>query len=144
MVTINNQQLKKIYKDLKYFKDDFEKEVIKDVTLKTYEETKRLVTPHNKTGNLYDNISYKLNDKEGKVYIDNHNMLVEWNGKRVNYGLFVHFGTRPHIIKPKIKKALRWSSNGRFIFSKKVRHPGYRGDPFIYNALQNTIQRIFG
>jgi len=144
VVTINQEQLRRIYRDFEYLGDEFEKEVIKDITLKTYEETKSLVTPHNKTGNLYDNIKYRLSDREGKVFVDDYNMLVEWGGRRVNYALFVHFGTRPHIIKPNRKKALRWSSNGRFVFSKKVRHSGYRGDPFLYKALQNTIQRIFG
>ena len=63
------------------------------------------------------------------------------------YSNFVHFGTRPHIIRPKNKKALRWVSNGSFIFAKEVKHPGYIGDPFLHRALRDetddSFDRIF-
>lgn len=53
---------------------------------------------------------------------------------RAPHNIFVHFGTRPHTIKPKNKKYLRWTSGNNFAFAKKVNHPGYKGDPFMYRA----------
>lgn len=44
---------------------------------------------------------------------------------------WVHWGARPHVIRPKDKRALRWPQDGRFIFARKVRHPGYVGDPYL-------------
>jgi hypothetical protein len=55
------------------------------------------------------------------------------------HALFVHWGTRAHDIRPKDKKALRWSIGGRFTFSKFVRHPGYKGDPWLTNAADQGI-----
>ena len=54
---------------------------------------------------------------------------------RANYGYFVHHGFPAHDIRVKNKKALRWASGGRFAFAKSVRHPGFAGDPFVFNAL---------
>jgi hypothetical protein len=51
------------------------------------------------------------------------------------YARFVHDGTRPHLILPKKKKALRWPVNGRFVFSKKgVKHPGNKPDKWMERA----------
>lgn len=47
---------------------------------------------------------------------------------------FVVEGTRPHLITPKNKKALRWPVGGKFAFAKEVRHPGYKGDNYLQRA----------
>lgn len=47
------------------------------------------------------------------------------------HALFVHWGTRPHKIKPKNKKKLRFPMGGKFAFAREVNHPGYRGDPWL-------------
>lgn len=50
------------------------------------------------------------------------------------HALFVQFGTRPHTIAPKDKKALRWASGGVFFFAKGVRHPGTKPDRYLEEA----------
>lgn len=60
------------------------------------------------------------------------------------HGVGVHDGTPPHIIRPKTKKVLRWAKGKRFIFAKKVHHPGTKPDPFIVNAgrrLENQFKK---
>lgn len=47
------------------------------------------------------------------------------------HALFVHWGTRPHKIKPKNKKMLRFPVGGKFAFAREVNHPGYKGDPWL-------------
>lgn len=47
------------------------------------------------------------------------------------HALFVHWGTRPHKIKPKNKKRLRFPMGGKLAFAREVNHPGYRGDPWL-------------
>jgi len=71
-------------------------------------------------------------------------MLVNWKGKKVNYVNFVLFGTRPHIIKAKNKRALRFSYKNldEFIYRKSVHHPGYRGDDFLKKALDKTFSKL--
>jgi hypothetical protein len=51
---------------------------------------------------------------------------------------FVHNGTRPHIIRPRRARALRFEVDGRIVFAKIVHHPGYRGDPFLTRALRDA------
>ncbi len=62
--------------------------------------------------------------------------------RRAPQALWVNAGTRPHVIKPKDKKALRWAFNGRFFFSKKVNHPGYVGDAYIIKAATDAVQQF--
>ena len=61
---------------------------------------------------------------------------------RAPHALFVNFGTRPHEIRPKSKKALRWAAGGIFRFAKVVKHPGYRGDPYITRAADDAIRQF--
>lgn len=60
----------------------------------------------------------------------------------VDYGLFVEFGTPPHIIEPNSKKSLKFKGKGGQVFAKKVNHPGTRPNPFIRNTIQNKLRAI--
>ena len=50
------------------------------------------------------------------------------------HAVFVHWGTKPHVIRPKNRKTLRWPSGGAFSFARSARHPGYKGDPWLVRA----------
>jgi hypothetical protein len=50
--------------------------------------------------------------------------------------LFVLYGTRPHIIRPRRKKALRFDVGGRTVFAAVVHHPGTRPNDFLGRALR--------
>ncbi|MEU8870435.1 hypothetical protein AB0D24_04580 [Streptomyces javensis] len=50
----------------------------------------------------------------------------------------VHYvlnGTRPHLIRPRHAKALRFEVGGRVVYAKLVRHPGTRPNDFLGRAL---------
>lgn len=49
---------------------------------------------------------------------------------------FVLDGTRPHIIRPRRARALRFEVDGRVVFSAFVRHPGTRPNNFLARALR--------
>ncbi|MBT2490649.1 hypothetical protein J7E96_19440 [Streptomyces sp. ISL-96] len=49
---------------------------------------------------------------------------------------FVLDGTRPHVIRPRRAKALRFDMGGRMVFAKKVNHPGTRANNFLEAALR--------
>jgi hypothetical protein len=59
-------------------------------------------------------------------------------------------GTRPHDIRPRNKKALRFKVGGRTVFAKVVHHPGNDGTRWFSNtgprewsgALQRAYQRL--
>lgn len=62
----------------------------------------------------------------------------------VYYGIFLEYGTRPHIINPKNKKALYWKGADHPV--KKVMHPGtqsYR--PFtkgLINSERGVVDKL--
>jgi len=71
------------------------------------------------------------------------------------YGRYVIFGTNPHIIHPKSKKVLKFEKNrverlsekrplknSDIVFTKEVKHPGTRPNPFVQNAIQNKLKEI--
>lgn len=49
---------------------------------------------------------------------------------------FVLDGTRPHIIRPRRKKALRFEIGGREVFAAVVHHPGTKPNNFLGRALR--------
>jgi Bacteriophage HK97-gp10, putative tail-component len=59
-------------------------------------------------------------------------------GSDLNYASMVHDGTRPHIIRPKRAKALRFRVGGRIVYARMVRHPGTRARPFLDRALREV------
>jgi hypothetical protein len=58
------------------------------------------------------------------------------------YAGFVEFPTKPHVIRPKNRKALRVPiSGGGYFFAKKVNHPGTAGKPFLWADTPGRIER---
>lgn len=67
-------------------------------------------------------------------------------GTNVQYALGVEFGTSPHIIKPKNKKALFWKGANHPV--KSVKHPGTKAQPFLFPSWEeerpNFLKEIEG
>jgi len=76
-------------------------------------------------GKSYSSILLTANTKKGEIAI----------GSNVEYATAIELGSAPHVIEAKNKKAL---SNGKVIFGKRVFHPGFRGDSFLYWAFKNV------
>lgn len=58
------------------------------------------------------------------------------------YAVFVHEGTRPHVIRPRQARALRFKIGGRIVFARSVNHPGQRAQPFLRNAGESVTQTL--
>lgn len=80
---------------------------------------------HTKTGALVQSVYQKRIDGGFEI---GHDL------QRAPHAVFVHWGTKPHVIKPKTKKALRWSSGGAFFFAKEINHPGNKPDQWMKRA----------
>lgn len=98
-----------------------------------YDEAQRGAGRHNKTGALFQSLYNRAIPKGREVGHDT---------QRAPHAIFVLLGTRPHVIVPKTKKALRWSGGGRFFFAGKVNHPGYRGDAYLINAATLAVREF--
>lgn len=83
------------------------------------------LTYSDNTGKSYksDLSTVKVNDFEAAI------------GTNVEYAPAIEFGARPHVIEAKDKKVL---SNGKSIFGRRVNHPGFKGDSFLYWAFKNV------
>lgn len=94
-----------------------------------------------RTGNLERSIV-------GKISSDGLRGFVTIDRTTAPYGVYIHQGYKAYDIVPRNKLALRWVAgiqkvkfNGKsvnkrtFAFAKRVHHPAYKGDPFLFNAL---------
>jgi len=74
--------------------------------------------------------------------------------QNVGYAGFVEFGTRPHVIVPRNRKALRFAASaaGRrltgsprvgaaVVFAKRVMHPGTKAQPFLRQGAANALTK---
>lgn len=59
-------------------------------------------------------------------------------GTNVEYAIYVHEGTRPHLIRPQARAALRFQAGGGVVYARRVFHPGTRGNPFLRDALADA------
>lgn len=48
---------------------------------------------------------------------------------------WVLFGAQPHMILPRVQEVLRFTVDGRTVYTTRVRHPGSRAQPFLQDAL---------
>ena len=91
-------------------------------------------------GNLRQSIHYSMTGvASGRVEVTGA------GGSPHPYAVFVHEGTRPHIIRVAVKKTLANKRTGQ-IFGKVVRHPGTKANPFLQRAVDQEndfINRTF-
>lgn len=58
------------------------------------------------------------------------------------YAMFVHEGTKPHVILPKNAKVLTWKPRGGArVFARKVNHPGTKAQPWLARAAEAASAR---
>ena len=85
-----------------------------------------------RTGKLKQSIEVRV--EENRVII----------GPDTDYAAFVEFGTRPHVIEAKNKKALAFKVNGQTVIVKKVNHPGTRAQPYVRPAFDAWVDTLGG
>lgn len=87
-------------------------------------------------GNLRQSIKYLMTGQaSGRVEVSGA------GGAPHPYAIFVHEGTRPHVIRVMTKKTLANKRMGQ-VFGKVVRHPGTKANPFLQRAVDNESEFI--
>lgn len=103
-------------------------------------------------GVLVDSANYLKAEMEARVPVDTGRLRqsiqvrVENNrvtvGPDTEYAEYVEFGTKPHVIEPKNKKALAFKVGGQMVVVKKVNHPGTKAQPFVRPAFDAWVQTL--
>jgi hypothetical protein len=112
---------------------ELEKKTILRLSQVAYDEAQKGAGRHNRTGALFQSL-FNRSIPNGRE--------VGHDPQRAPHAIFVQLGTRPHVIMPKNKKALRWAAGGKFFFAGKVNHPGYRGDAYLINAATLAVREF--
>ncbi len=58
------------------------------------------------------------------------------------YAIPVHEGSKPHVILPTRKKFLRFKINGKWVYAKKVNHPGNKPNKFVERTVSKTASPV--
>lgn len=61
-------------------------------------------------------------------------------GGQHGYAEIVTSGSRPHIIQARTAKALRFIVAGTVVYTKRVRHPGTRPNPYLTRHLNEFVR----
>jgi len=80
------------------------------------------------TGRLRGDITVFLQTRPNEISVGNSALI--------DYAVYVYYGTKPHVILPKKKKALK-TPYGVF---KKVNHPGTKANPYLDDALDALVR----
>lgn len=52
-------------------------------------------------------------------------------GSPLDYAYMHHEGTRRHVIRPNLRRTLRFKVRGRIVYASQVMHPGTRPNPYL-------------
>lgn len=132
-ISIQVTGLNEVKGELLQLPERLEREVIRQISDIAMRSVEAGAARHNRTGALFQSV-YNRAIPNGRE--------VGHDPQRAPHALFVVFGTRPHKIRPKDKKALRWAGPGGFIFSRLVYHPGYIGDDYMKRAADNALRQF--
>ena len=124
MIKIDSSDLNKFSVILRELPDEIKNDVRKVVKNSAFNIERNAKSSVNvKTGHLRRSISTKMGDMEATIHTSN-----------LKYAPMVEFGTRPHIIRAKNKKALYWKGASHPV--KQVSHPGSKAKPYLIPAFE--------
>lgn len=55
---------------------------------------------------------------------------------------FNEYGTRPHVIRPRRARVLRFPVGGRIVYARRVNHPGTPARPWFYPTMETWPQLV--
>ena len=137
MADVEIKGLREVIADLKDFPRGVQRDVINRMSQIAYDSAQKGAGRHTKAGGTGALFQSVFNRKDAETI-----RTVGHDTRRAPHAFYVIQGTKPHDIRPKEKKALRWVSNSKFVFSKFVRHPGYAGDAYMDRAAEDALRQF--
>ncbi len=113
---------------------DLQRPVILGLSQVAFDTAQRGAGRHTKTGALFSSLYNRALSGDSRA--------VGHDPQRAPHAVFVNLGTRPHEIRPKRRKALRWATPNGFRFAGVVRHPGYRGDAYLIEGATDALRQL--
>lgn len=146
MIDVEVKGIKALIVALKDLPDELQDRTILKLSQETHEEALKGAARHTKPGGgrLYASLD---NFQRGNTRVVGHDLNqtgTMWKGQMWSYSVFINFGTRPHFVGPKDKKALRWPlpGGGGFAFSKGHKVKGITADPYMERAQQSALRTL--
>jgi hypothetical protein len=84
-----------------------------------------------KTGTLQRSITWKVEGRGARIYGTVYSPLA--------YALFVERGTKPHRIRARSARFLRFEVGGRVVFAREVQHPGTKAAHFFADGAKASV-----
>ena len=138
MIEVNIQNIEAIRATFARLVPETQTKVLRGLAQVAFDAAQTQVDTHTQTGALARSLRLRSDGEGG--------WIIGHDQQHAPYAPFVHFGSRPHVIRPREKKALRWPSGqgGRtgFVFAKWVKHPGYAGDPWLVQAADEAVRQF--
>lgn len=125
MITVSLEGQEAVFAKFKELDDKLSKRAVRKLADAVYKDVQQGADKHTNTGALFRSVRIRSVDDGYEIF---HDL------QHAPYAPFVHWGSKPHVIRPKNKKALRWPSGNGFVFAKFVHHPGYIGDEYMVRA----------
>ena len=128
MIRVNVDELNKFSVNISKLSNEIEedvKKVVKNSAFNIQKEAMSNLTKNKSvdTGHLRRGITTDIRGLEAIIHTSN-----------IKYAPMVEFGTKPHIIRAKNKKALYWKGAKHPV--KSVRHPGGKAKPYLIPAFE--------
>jgi len=139
MASVTVEGIRELLFDLREFPDQIQQKTVDRLSQIAYDAARQGAGRHIRTGALWQSVFNRPLTKTSRI--------VEHDRGRAPHAVFVIQGTRPHVIVPRYKQALRWPTATGFAFAKRVNHPGYAGDPYMDRAADKALgelQNIIG
>lgn len=138
MIEVNVEGIEAIRATFARLVPEAQAQVLRGLAQVAFDAAQQQVDTHTQTGALARSLRLRSDGDDG--------WIIDHDQQHAPYAIFLHFGTRPHLIKPKDKKALRWpggsGSKTNFIFAKWVHHPGYEGHPYLIEAADEAVKQF--
>lgn len=113
--------------------EKIQRRVIREMSQIVYDTAQRGADAHTKTGAMARSLQNRAIPNGREI---RHDLQAS------PHALFVHWGTRPHEIRPRRRKVLRWPVGNEFAFARKVWHPGYQGDAWMVRAADEAVRQF--
>jgi hypothetical protein len=138
MIELNVQGIEAIRATFSRLVPEAQDQVLRGLAQVAFDTAQVQVDTHTQTGAMARSLRLRPQGDSG--------WIIDHDTQHAPHSVWLHWGTRPHIIRPKKRKALRWPSGQGdatgFAFAKWVKHPGYEGDPWLVKAADEAV-RLF-